>query len=102
MTGAMVLIEIILMRSMYGRNTLIVGSIASLIFLIASFLFIRNQTGIGDREFLKSMISHHASAILMCEQADIQSADIKQLCADIIASQESQIDWMKNKLTSLK
>lgn len=44
------------------------------------FLFIRQQTAIGDRQFLRSMIPHHGSAILMYEQASIRADEIKQLC----------------------
>lgn len=55
---------------------------------------------IGDRQFLRSMIPHHASAILMCEQAGISDARIKQLCAapqGIIASQQAEIQQMKRR-----
>ena len=43
---------------------------------------------VADTQFLKSMIPHHAGAILMCEKAPI--ADIKELCQKIIASQRSE------------
>jgi uncharacterized protein (DUF305 family) len=47
------------------------------------------------------MIPHHAGAILMCEQAPIQDAEIKTLCQSIIASQQDEIDQMKAKLQEL-
>ena len=66
--------------------------------LILFFVLIRNQTGISEKEFLKSMISHHGSALLMCQNKGIRDPDIKKLCEEIISSQQEQIDWMKTKL----
>ena len=48
------------------------------------------------------MIPHHAGAILMCERANIQDAEIKEQCKTIIASQQSEIDQMKAKLSELE
>jgi hypothetical protein len=78
MTAPMVVIELMLMRGMYHdqtRNAVIMG--VSVIVGIASFLFTREQTAVSDRQFLRSMIPHHAGAILMCERAPIQDPDIK-------------------------
>jgi cation transport ATPase len=102
MTAPMVVIELIVMSAMYKdkrRNSLIIaGSIfAALIF----YLLIREQTAISDKQFLRSMIPHHAGAILMCENAPVQDAEIKELCTTIIASQQAEIDLMKAKLGEL-
>lgn len=102
MTTPMILIELLLMKSMYpnsGLNVLIaIFSIA----LLSIFIFcIRAQTAIGDKEFLKSMIPHHASALLMCKQAKITDNEIKKLCKGIVSSQQSEIDWMKDKLEKI-
>lgn len=99
MTAAMVVIEVGLMRAMYHDkrlNVLIVA--ASVVMLIALWLSIRQQIAIGDREFLRSMIPHHAAAILMCERAPIRDAEIKQLCQNITSSQQAEIDQMKELL----
>jgi hypothetical protein len=103
MTMPMIVFEVVLMRSMYTNkklNTLIItlGAIA----LIAFFLFIRQQSFVSDRQFLKSMIPHHASAILMCENAVLQDPEIKELCVSIVSSQQQEIDWMKAKLEELE
>src|SRR5689334_8728895 len=84
MTSTMVIIEMIIM-GMYDKKTKIIATILGLMVLVVSIFFIRNQTGITDREFLKSMISHHASAILMCTKADIKDTEIQQLCTDILS-----------------
>lgn len=65
-------------------------------------MFIRNQTGVSDRQFLESMIPHHASAILICEHSPIQDPEIKALCRRIISNQQAEIDQMKAKLSNLK
>ena len=59
------------------------------------FLMIRQQTLVGDRQFLRSMIPHHAGAVLMCEKAKLQMPETKALCATIVTGQNSEIDRMK-------
>jgi uncharacterized protein (DUF305 family) len=96
MAAPMVLIELALMGSMYHNkrlNALIAG--AAVVAAVVFFLFIRRQAAIGDPQFLRSMIPHHAGAILMCQQASIRDADIKRLCQDIVSSQQAEIDQMK-------
>jgi uncharacterized protein (DUF305 family) len=103
MTAPMVMIELSVMRAMYQnkrRNALIIA--ASVIALLVFFTFIRQQTAISDKQFLRSMIPHHAGAILMCEHASIQDAEIKELCQNIISSQQAEIDQMKAKLQELE
>ena len=103
MTAPMIPIEIFLMRSMYKdqkRNILIVA--ASVLVGLAFFFLIRQQGVVSDKQFLRSMIPHHAGAILMCEQAAIQDAEIQELCSTIISSQQDEIDQMKAKLLELE
>jgi uncharacterized protein (DUF305 family) len=57
-------------------------------------MFIRQQTAISDQQFLRSMIPHHAGAILMCEQAQIIDPQIEKLCGAIISSQQAEIQQM--------
>lgn len=61
---------------------------------IAMYIFM----AISDRQFLRSMIPHHASAILMCNEARIQGQEIKDLCKNIITNQQAEIDQMKAML----
>lgn len=96
MTAPMVLIEMALMRAMYVHrrlNTFIVAS--SVILGIACWLGIREQAAIGNEQFLRSMIPHHAGAILMCNETSANSAEIRQLCANIVAGQQREISEMK-------
>ena len=62
---------------------------------MALFWFgIRNQTAVGDKQFLRSMIPHHSGAILMCSEANISNAKILNLCKTIIKSQQDEINQM--------
>lgn len=103
MTAPMVIFEILLMGMMYKNkklNALIVagGGIALVVF----FLLIRQQTAIGDEQFLRSMIPHHSGAILMCQEASIKNPQIKDLCTSIISGQQREIDEMSALLFDLK
>ena len=102
MTSPMLIIELLLMRGMYPKQTVNSAVItAAVIVLVSSFLFIRWQTAIGDKQFLRSMIPHHAGALLMANEASIEDPEIKELIKNIISSQQSEIDWMKAKLDKL-
>jgi uncharacterized protein (DUF305 family) len=96
MAGPMVLIELMLMRSMYEnrRLTLLSAGIA-LVVAAGCFMAIRRQAAVADDQFLKSMIPHHAAAILMCEQADVSRPRVIDLCRRIVSSQQSEIAEMK-------
>jgi uncharacterized protein (DUF305 family) len=99
MTAPMVIIEVLLMSAMYPdkrRNAVIMAVTAVLgIMFIAG---IRTQAVVGDTQLIKSMIPHHAGAILMCEEARLEDAELRELCQTIIASQQAEIDWMRAKL----
>lgn len=103
MTAPMVVIEIALMGMMYKDKKLNYSIMAmSLVLLIGCYFGIRQQTAVNDKQFLKSMIPHHAGAILMCEGANITDPEIKKLCESIVASQQAEINQMKAKLAELK
>lgn len=102
MTAPMMLIEVALMRSMYSSRVIAATALISLVVGVLSFLGIRSQIGIADKEFLRSMISHHGAALLMCAQAPITDAEISDLCDQIISGQQSEIDWMEAKLSTYK
>jgi uncharacterized protein (DUF305 family) len=96
MTAPMVVIELWLMSNMYKQKRLNAVVIAASVAAgILFFTFIRQQTLISDRQFLRSMIPHHSGAILMCEEASIQDQRITDLCKEIIASQRREIDQMR-------
>jgi DUF305 family protein family protein len=99
MVAPMAIIELALMWNMYPNrklNSLILS--VSVVALIVFWVCIRQQTGISDREFIKSMIPHHGGAVLMCEQNKLRDPELQQLCRDIISSQQAEIDFMEKKL----
>ena len=99
MTAPMVVIELVLMGGMYpDRRFNVVIILAAILGLALSWFGIRWQSGIDDRQFLKSMIPHHAGALLMCERNRLRDPDLQALCRQIVASQRAEIDLMKAKL----
>ena len=102
MTAPMVIIEMLLMGKMYRNRK--INAVIVLIGLIALAMFwfgIRKQTAVSDRQFLKSMIPHHAGAILMVKQADLSDPEVQKLAGEIIEAQEKEIAFMKRKLKEL-
>jgi uncharacterized protein (DUF305 family) len=99
MVAPMALVMLFVMRSMYENATLnlvLYGAFAGLFIVI--FSLSRTQTPVGDEQFLRSMIPHHSSAILMCEESSITDPEIVLLCEQIIESQKEEIAQMKDIL----
>lgn len=99
MAAPMMAIELLVMGAMYKNKRLnamlIAGSVlAAAVFFVA----IRQQTAISDRQFLRSMIPHHAGAILMCQEAPLEDTAVRELCRTIVTSQQAEIDQMKGLL----
>lgn len=67
-----------------------------------SFWATRTQSLIGDRQFIESMIPHHSGAILMCREADLADAELKDLCAAITKAQREEIERMEDIRARLK
>lgn len=101
MTAAMVIIELMVMKDMYqdARRNVVIG--VSILVLALGVIFIRTQFAISEKDFLRSMISHHASALLMCSQnTNLQDPEVELLCQSILKGQQSEIDFMRAKLLS--
>ena len=102
MAAPMGVIELALMGAMYrDRKLNMIVAVGSIVALAVFWVLLRQQVAVSDTQFLRSMIPHHAGAILMCEQAPVQDAEIKALCKNIVSSQQSEIDLMKAKLRAL-
>ena len=75
----------------------------AIVFLL-SFWAERVQGGVGDRQFVRSMIPHHAGAILMCKRASLRDAEVRDLCFKpngIVESQTREIAQMNELLNRL-
>ncbi|MHB9002652.1 MAG: DUF305 domain-containing protein [Coriobacteriia bacterium] len=96
MVAPMVLTMMVVMRSMYENKRL---NLALYIGFAALFVLalvgIRTQTPVGDDQFLRSMIPHHSSAILMCEEASISDPEVATLCDEIVKTQKEEIAQME-------
>jgi hypothetical protein len=96
MVAPMAILMVVMMGPMYrnrAANLAIVGGFAALFAL--SLLFVRQQTAIGDVQFLRSMIPHHSGAVLMCQEAKLSDPQIRALCQQIVRSQRQEIAQMK-------
>jgi hypothetical protein len=92
----MVIVMLLVMRSMFMKhrlNAILLAASGAMVLIL--FFLIRTQTPIGNTQFLRSMIPHHSSAILMCQQAAITDPEITTLCEQIVQAQEEEIAQMQ-------
>lgn len=68
---------------------------------LGAFAAIRWQAAIGDQQFIRSMIPHHSGAILMCNQADLEDTELRDLCGQIVEAQRREIEQMQTILDRL-
>lgn len=103
MVAPMAVVMMAMMGKMYPNqklNTTIVISSIVLFGLILAAL--RTQTPIGDVQYMKAMIPHHSSAIMVSKHADIRDPEVKKLSEQIIKSQEEEIAQMERILERMK
>ena len=102
MWASMGAIMLATMGGMYRRrrlNAVLYAAFAAI--FVLSLLGIRQQSLVGDDQFLRSMIPHHSGAILMCEEAKLTDPEIRQLCGEIIQAQKEEIAQMKRIMDRL-
>lgn len=105
MLAPMAILMLVMMRMMYPDRQLnmILYGVFAVVFAL-SFWAMRDQTIVGDRQFVRAMIPHHSGAMLMCERASIRDLEIRDLCFKpdgIVATQEREVDQMKAILKRL-
>ena len=105
MWAPMAIVMMLTMGMMYKNKKLnmILYAGFALIFLL-SWWGIRDQSLVGDKQFVRSMIPHHSGAILMCNRASIRDAEVRDLCfkpTGIVQSQQREIDQMNRILERL-
>ena len=99
MASNMCILEIMMFYYHYGK----VNNILVFMFILLSLSLIymlRTQYMIGDRDWLKRMISHHSTALTTSYKIRerTNNSKIKELANNIIKSQEEEIILMKNLL----
>ena len=99
MVSAMLIIELLIMKGMYQNKkinrVIITFSLAIGVF---SWFGIREQINVGDKQFVKGMIPHHAAAVLMSEKAKLTDPELIELQKNILETQAKEIELMKRKL----
>ncbi len=105
MWAPMGILMLLMMPMMYPNKKLNVALLISFaLILILSFFAVRDQTLVGDRQFVRAMIPHHSGAITMCERASIRDQEIRDICFKpngIIESQKREIAQMEAILKRL-
>jgi cation transport ATPase len=99
LVSAMLIIELLIMKGMYQNKKINWAIITvSLAIGIFSWFGIREQLFVGDKEFVKGMIPHHAAAVLMSEKAKLTDPELMELQKNILETQAKEIELMKRKL----
>ena len=105
MWAPMGILMLLMMPMMYPNKKLNMALLASFaLVLILSFGAIRDQTLVGDKQFVRAMIPHHSGAITMCNRASIRDQEIRDICFKpngIIESQKREIAQMEAILKRL-
>jgi uncharacterized protein (DUF305 family) len=95
MAAPMGAIMLLTMGAMYRNRRLNLSIYLGLAAIfVAALVAIRAQAGIGDRQFIASMIPHHSGAILMCGEAEISDPKLAALCDSIEQGQRQEIEQM--------
>lgn len=102
-TCVMAIVMLLFMMDMLKNkrmNTMIIS--ASILIFAASLVMMRNQTTIGDIDYMEQMIPHHSVAILTSENAKIVDPRVRKLADDIIEAQKREINEMRSLILELK
>jgi endonuclease/exonuclease/phosphatase (EEP) superfamily protein YafD len=103
MVSPMALLMLLLMPAMYKNKTFNrIIAISSIAVFVLALVFLRNQIPIQDEQYMKAMIPHHSSAIMVSKNADLKDAEVKKLSVQIIKSQEEEIMQMKEILKRME
>ena len=99
MVAPMGLIMLVVMWGMFPNRTLNIALAIGLVAVFAgTWALGRQEAGVGDEGFLRSMIPHHSRAILVCQEADITDPEVVELCGQIVKAQKEEIAQMQRIL----
>lgn len=99
MVAPMALLMLTLMGKMYpNKKTNMTIMASSVIVFIGTLILLRTQTPVGDVQYMKAMIPHHSSAILVSKHANLEDPEVIKLSKEIIESQEREIKEMESAL----
>jgi uncharacterized protein (DUF305 family) len=98
MVAPMMAVMLWSMRSMFPSKLLNGMTVAGAALVFIGSFAAMHAGRLGDVQFLKSMIPHHSSAILMCEQSALSDPEIIALYKTIVESQSNEIARMQQML----
>lgn len=103
MIAPMAVSMLLFMWGMY-KNKLINYIIlsVSVISFIATLTMLRQQTLISDVQWMKAMIPHHSSAIMVSQKAHLKDPEAIKLAKDIIDAQKREIAQMEKMIYRLE
>ena len=103
MVTPMGIVMMLMMGKMYPdkkwNTSIIIGSAVLNVVILTA---LRTQTPISDVQYMKAMIPHHSSAIMVSKNANIKDTEVKKLSEQIIKSQEEEIAQMEDILKRMK
>jgi len=81
----------------FNKYVFVIGIILS---ILTTVILLRQQLFVGDKQWLKRMISHHSTALTTTHKINnrTNNATIKKLANDIITTQEKELTLMKSLL----
>jgi uncharacterized protein (DUF305 family) len=103
MISAMAVTMMLFMWGMYENkkaNYIILTT--AVILFIGTLTMLRNQTMIADVQWMKAMIPHHSSAIMVSQKAHLQDPEAQKLAQDIIEAQKREIAQMQAMIERLE
>ena len=103
MVAPMAISMILFMWKMYENkkiNYIILTS--AVIIFIGTLAMLRNQTLIADVQWMKAMIPHHSSAIMVSQKAHLSDPEAQKLAQDIIKAQKEEIAQMQEMIKRIE
>jgi hypothetical protein len=103
MIAPMVVIMMGFMWSMYQNkvvNYAILGT--AVVVGVLCWFGLRQQVFVEDVQWMKAMIPHHSSAIMVSEKAELKDPEARALAEEIIEAQEREIAQMKKIIYRLE
>lgn len=103
MVAPMAISMLLFMWGMYKNIKLNIAIItASVLVIIGSLYGLRCQVFINDVAYMKAMIPHHSSAIMVSQKAELKDPETRELAEEIIEAQKREIALMKNLIDRLE
>lgn len=103
MIAPMAITMLLFMWGMYKKKTWNYGIIvAALLIGAGTYHIMRQQTFVDDVAWMRAMIPHHSSAIMVSQKAHLTDPEAIKLAEEIIEAQEREIAQMKKMIHRLE